>query len=232
MASESNAYERFNEAKVKSLTGGNRIYCAFKHRDHFGYRPMFKIWLSSNQPINADPDDDAVWARIRAISFPKSRLGAEDKRLKRALQSKAALRGLLAWAVAGAVRWYALGSAGLPELASGVAIKAEHRSENDHVAMWLSECAVTVFDKLTEKAEALSTGHKAAAKAAHAAATKIGETLAANEQLYASYESWCKRNGVIAKKQKGLTQALKHKGFVSTPTRKVRWHPCSWHLGH
>ncbi|MEZ4707593.1 MAG: phage/plasmid primase, P4 family [Caldilineaceae bacterium] len=28
-ASESNAYERFNEAKIKALTGGNNVYCAF-----------------------------------------------------------------------------------------------------------------------------------------------------------------------------------------------------------
>jgi len=39
-ASESNTYERFNEAKVKSLTGGNEVYCAFKHQTHFAYRPQ------------------------------------------------------------------------------------------------------------------------------------------------------------------------------------------------
>lgn len=35
LASESNAYERFNKAKVKMLTGGNEVYCAFKHQTHF-----------------------------------------------------------------------------------------------------------------------------------------------------------------------------------------------------
>ena len=82
LASESNQYERFNEAKLKAITGGDAISCAFKHHDAFTYRPQFKVWLSSNQPVNADPDDEAVWGRIRVISFPHSHLGREDKTLK------------------------------------------------------------------------------------------------------------------------------------------------------
>jgi hypothetical protein len=35
-ASESNTYERFNEAKIKALTGGgNEVYCAFKQTQSF-----------------------------------------------------------------------------------------------------------------------------------------------------------------------------------------------------
>ena len=139
-ASESNTYERFNEAKVKAITGGNQIYCAFKHKTHFGYRPQFKVWLSSNQPANADPDDDAVWGRLRMIEFPHSHLGAEDKRLKQRMRSRAVLEGVLAWAVAGAMRWYALGSAGLSEPASSVALKAQQRGDLDNVGAWLEEC--------------------------------------------------------------------------------------------
>mgnify|MGYP003377264780 CR=1 FL=1 len=94
-ASESNAYERFNEAKVKALTGGDEVYCAFKHRQFFSYRPAFKIWLLSNQPVNADPDDDAVWGRVRLVHFPKSHLGEEDKTLKERMKDPANLRGIL-----------------------------------------------------------------------------------------------------------------------------------------
>jgi putative DNA primase/helicase len=142
-ASESNAYERFNEAKVKSITGGSEVYCAHKHRDFFGYRPQYKIWLSSNQEVNADPDDDAVWSRIRVVEFPNSHLGSEDKELKSRLRSDEALAGLLAWAVAGAVRWYSMLPKGLPELASSAATKAAHRELVDNVAAWLSENTTT-----------------------------------------------------------------------------------------
>jgi putative DNA primase/helicase len=141
-ASESNSYERFNEAKVKSITGGSEVYCAHKHKDFFGYRPQYKIWLSSNEPVNADPDDDAVWSRIRVIEFPNSRLGSEDKTLKTRLRTPEALAGLLSWAVEGAVRWYRLAPHGLPELSSSAAIKAEHRELVDNIGAWLAENTV------------------------------------------------------------------------------------------
>lgn len=184
LASESNAYERFNEAKVKALTGGNEIYCAFKHRNHFGYRPQFKIWLSSNQPVNADPDDDAVWGRIRVIEFPTSHLDREDKSLKARMKSPEVLEGVLAWAVEGARKWYALDSAGLPELATSKDIKTQHREALDHVQAWIDEYC------------------------------KTGNYFSTIADLYRSYENWCKENGVTKKQQTGLSKSLKRKGFA------------------
>lgn len=192
-ASESNAYERFNEAKVKALTGGNEVYCAFKHRSHFSYRPQFKIWLSSNQPVNADPNDDAVWGRLRIIEFPYSYLGQEDKSLKATMKSPTVLEGVLAWAVQGAMRWYQLGTGGLRELDCSIRIKAEQRAELDTVQAWLEECCV------------------------------LGEQyFTANGALYPSYRLWCEVNGVEPKKQKGLTQSLERKGLRKHRTERAR----------
>lgn len=184
-ASESNAYERFNEAKVKALTGGNEVYCAFKHRDHFSYRPSFKIWLSSNQPVNADPDDDAVWGRIRVIEFPHSQLGKEDKSLKQRMRADEMLKGVLAWSVAGSVAWYQLGQKGLPEIDQSRLVKDSHRNELDAIQSFIDECCV------------------------------IGSAyFIAQDRLYPVYEQWCKNSGIEPKKSKGLTQSLKKKGFV------------------
>ena len=183
-ASESNAYERLNEAKVKAITGGNEIYCAHKHRAHFNYRPQFKVWLSSNQPVNADPDDEAVWGRLRLIEFPHSHLGAEDKLLKQRMRSKSVLEGVLAWAVQGAMRWYALGGAGLSEPATSVAIKTEQREQLDAAGMWIEEVCDLGAHYFT-----------------------------ATSALYQSYEAWCKSNGVEAKRHKGFSLALQRKGY-------------------
>ena len=193
LASESNAYERFNEAKVKMLTGGNEVYCAFKHQTHFAYKPQYKIWLSSNQPVNADPDDDAVWGRLRVIEFPHSHLGKEDKALKQRMKSPAMLQSLLAWAVEGAMRWYQLGSRGLPELAYSASLKADQRSDLDNVQAWLEEC--------TERGEAYFTP---------------------NKEIYPSYRLWCEINGIEPKKQKGLAQALQRKGCTPHRTERTR----------
>lgn len=184
-ASESNAYERFNEAKVKALTGGNEIYCAFKHRDHFSYRPQFKIWLSSNQPVNADPDDDAVWGRIRLLEFPNSHLGDEDKSLKHSMKTATILEGVLAWAVHGSIAWYQLGQKGLPEIEQSRTAKDSHRNDNDHTQAFIDECCL------------VGTAY-----------------FIAQDRLFPKYEAWCELNGVEPKKQKGLTQSLKKKGFL------------------
>lgn len=188
-ASESNQYERFNEAKVKLVTGGDKIQCSFKHKTPFSYRPKYKIWLSSNQPVNADPDDDAVWGRLRVVKFPHSYLGNENKSLKQQMRTPAVMRGILAWAVLGAIRWYQLGNSGLPELQSSMAEKKEHREALDNVQSWLSECAELADNGFT-----------------------------ANADLYLSYERWCKNNGVEPKKQKGLSQSLIRKGLKDDRT--------------
>ena len=188
-AAESNSYERFNEAKLKSLTGGNEVYCAFKHRNHFNYRPQFKIWLSSNEPVNAAPDDEAVWGRIRTIEFPHSYLGKEDKTLKRRMRSPEVLKGVLVWAAIGAQLWYKLEATGLTELESSSTLKKHHRKELDVVGMWLDESALLPDD---------TTGFTSVA------------------DLYASYKSWCEKNGHSPKMMKGLSQSLLRKGLAIT----------------
>lgn len=193
LASESNSYERFNEAKVKRVTGGNEVYCAFKHHSHFNYRPQYKIWLSSNQPINADPDDDAVWGRLRLVEFPNSYLGKEDTNLKRRMKSPAMLSAVLAWAVAGAMRWYALDGKPLPETPTGSGRKAEQREDLDYVQAWLNEERPFQID-----------------------------AFVASSKLYDSYLNWCKANGVEPKKAKGLGQSMTRKGYRQDRTRNGR----------
>lgn len=184
LASESEKNERFNGPMVKSITGGNKIYCAFKHKEHFNYRPQFKIWLSSNLPVNADPDDDAVWGRVRVITFPNSHLGKENKSLKDEMKSQANLEGVLAWAVEGAIDWYKLRkNGGLPELDSNAQVKQQQRDELDEVQNWIDECCVDA-------------------------------PFTAFKPLYQSYERWCDENGVSAKHKRGLTQALRRKGYT------------------
>jgi len=181
-ASESTKYQSFNTAKIKQLTGGNYIRCAFKHKDHFTYRPQFKIWLASNHPVNADPDDEAVWYRVRVIPFPNSYAEKEDKALKAQLQEPGNLRGVLRWAVEGARKWYALDRhQGIQTPAIVKDATDEAQNGVDFVQQWLDECTTK---------------------------TDNDEDYVTSQVLYIRYEQWCKNNGVMPKHQSGLTQAL------------------------
>lgn len=201
-ASESRQYERFNEAKVKQITGGDSVSCAFKHRDHFTYTPQFKIWLSSNHPVNADPDDDAVWGRIRVVQFPNSYLGKEDKGLKTNMQSDEMMEAVLAWAVVGAQRWYSLGKSGLPEMSSGEQVKQQQREELDTIQMWIDDCC-----RVHNMPAGVSIDYEEWCKS-------NGKWFS-SATLYQSYSTWCNENGVESKKHKGFTQTLVRKGFPS-----------------
>ncbi len=190
VASESNRHHELNAARIKTLTGGDHISCALKYHDTFTFRPQFKIWLVSNFPVNADVDDDAAWYRLRVIEFPHSHAGAEDKRLKLRLRRDVNLRGVLRWAVEGARAWYA-SPTGLVTPDAVTLATAVQREALDYVQSWLDECCTT---------------HPGA--------------WTSNELLYQSYAAWCKDNGVTPRAQRGLSTALRGKGYTTGAQRK------------
>lgn len=192
-ASESKKNQRLNAPKVKSLTGGNLIYCSFKRKDHFLYRPQYKIWLTSNHPVNADVDDDAVWGRLRCLRFPHSRLGQEDKSLKERMKSPDNLEAVLAWAAIGARRWYQTRGEGMPTPDLIQQITNAVREEQDYVRQWMEEC-ISRTDK---------------------------DCYLTNPEVYESYREWCEDNGVTPKKKASLTQALNSKGIEGPTVKKI-----------
>lgn len=191
-ASESQKSQALNPAKIKQLTGGDHITCCFKHRNFFSYRPQFKVWMLSNHPVNGDPEDDALWGRVRVIAFPNSFLGKEDKTKKARLKESDVLSGVLYWAVQGAIKWYALGAAGLSTPQQVKETTNAHRADLDYVQQWLDECTDDNDDE---------------------------DSWVANEDVIASYTEWCRNNNVqYPKGPKGLAQSLKAKGYeVSKP---------------
>ena len=201
IASESNKYQSLNSGKIKSLTGGNEVYCALKRRDHFSYRPQYKMWLVSNHPVNADVDDDALWYRIRVLEFPNSFADKEDTSLKLRMKTSDNLSGVFAWAVEGAKRWFMLGSHGLGPVTPAIVTDTtkKQRSELDYVQAWIDECC--------EYSPTWWT---------------------ANEDIYRSYRNWCTDNGVEAKRIRAYILSLKAKGFIvavqkifTTPTGRT-----------
>ena len=182
-ASESSRNTALNPAVVKSITGGDDIFCAMKYRDHFSYRPRYKLWLTSNWPLNIDYLDDAAWHRVHVIEFPNSHSNHEDKGLKERLKQPANLRGVLAWIVEGAVRWYE-SDKGLIVPDSVKLTKEKHRAELDTVQIFVDEC-------LRE-----ATGYR----------VSYG-------QLYAEYTYWCERNGISPLGHRMLNKALEARGY-------------------
>jgi putative DNA primase/helicase len=178
-ASESNKYQSLNPAKVKALTGGNRVNCAFKYGKPFSYKPIYTVWLSSNHEINADPEDNALWGRLRAINFPNSRLGNEDKSLKRRMLETENLEFVLAWLVEGAYQWYKLEGRGLQMPTIVHQHTEQQRNAQDSIAMWLEECCELDPQYWTP-----------------------------NARIRVSYENWCEETGHEPKKANSFSKSL------------------------
>lgn len=105
-ASESKDTDWLDSAKIKLLSGGNWLRAAYKGRDLFEFRPQFTVMLTSNEPPRMKAEDSAAWYRLRALEFPISKAGSENKRLKELLREPRNLEGILYWIIEGAIRWY------------------------------------------------------------------------------------------------------------------------------
>lgn len=197
-ASESNRYKGMNEEVVKSVTGNDPLHVAKKHRPHFQLIWKAKVWLTSNWPVNADVDDQAVWTRLRVIRFPHSFVGKEDKLLKAKLRSPEGLQGVLAWAVQGAMEWYALEEHGLKTPDVVAAEAARHRAQLDTIGQFIAENCFIDLETRNEKGK-LSTA-------------EVGS------KVYQAYESWCTDQEHEAKRsRKQFTVSLSTRGVEVEP---------------
>ena len=134
---EANDGLRLNEAKLKTLSGNDRISARFLHGEFFTFQPVAKFVLAMNHKPIAKDDSPGFWDRIRLVpflhTFPQ---GARDETLQATL-IKTEGEGILAWAVEGCLRWQATG---LPKPASVVEATAEYQADSDQLSEFLMTC--------------------------------------------------------------------------------------------
>src|SRR5262249_35693849 len=68
-ASEAGEGVQLAEARVKELTGRDRVPARFLHREWFEFCPEFKLWLATNHKPVIRGTDKAIWDRIRLVPF-------------------------------------------------------------------------------------------------------------------------------------------------------------------
>lgn len=94
-----------DEAKVKALTGGDRIKARVMRGNFFEIDPTWKLILATNYKPRIQGTDEGIWRRVHLLPFTVTISEAErDSRLIEKLRDEAS--GVLAWAVQGALRWF------------------------------------------------------------------------------------------------------------------------------
>jgi len=124
------------EAKIKQLTGGDRVVARFLRQEFFEFKPVCKIILDSNYLPRIRGSDRGIWRRIRVVRCKVPIPEAErDRRLAAKLVEEAS--GILAWIVRGAIEWQ---RDGLGEPEPVAAALEEYRSEMDDIGRFMEEC--------------------------------------------------------------------------------------------
>lgn len=135
LASEANEGQRFDEARLKEITGGDTITCRQLYRELFSYRPQFKLWLRTNAKPEVRGTNTGIWRRFRLIPFNVTIPEAErDGGLADKLAAE--LPGVFNWAVEGCLSWQ---QEGLNSPAAVQAATEEYRAESDTLAAFLTE---------------------------------------------------------------------------------------------
>ena len=126
------------EARIKSLTGGDKISARVMRGNPFEFLPVFKLWIAGNhQPVLRNPDP-AMRRRLHLVPLtfvpPKP-----DPTLAEALRVE--LPGILAWALEGCAAWQRHGLNPPPVVTEAT---AAYFSDQDGIAAWIAERCKTV----------------------------------------------------------------------------------------
>ena len=134
-ASETGSAHRLEESLVKQVTGSEPVTARFLFHDEFEFVPRFKLTLSTDHKPTITGTDHGIWRRIRLIPFDVTIPDEEqDHELTAKLRDE--MPGILAWMVAGGLRWRAEGLAVPDEVRSAT---AEYQLEMDPLADFLAE---------------------------------------------------------------------------------------------
>ena len=140
VASETPKTRKWNEARVKLLTGGGRISARFMNGNFFDFPMTAKLVVYGNELPILTSLDDAWRDRMLFLYFNQQFTG---KRAIKGLKEDLIARegpGILAWAAQGSVTWYAEGLVVPPEI---TAATNAYMAEQDVRGRWLAECIDT-----------------------------------------------------------------------------------------
>ena len=151
VGSELSEGKRFNESRVKRLTGGDPISARFMGKDNFTFDPTHTLVLLANTKPSLRIVDQAMKARMHLVMFNVF-LPEEERDPELPDKLAAEYGGILQWQIHGCLDWQRLG--GLKPPQSVIDATNEYLIGEDNVAQWLTdntepEKSVMKFTKLS-----------------------------------------------------------------------------------
>jgi P4 family phage/plasmid primase-like protien len=160
--------DKFDEARVKLLTGGDRIKARRMRQDFFSFEPTHHLWLLGNHRPEVGTGGFAFWRRMRLIPF--ERVVSDNRKIDNLADILVTEEGpgILGWLIDGARRYLA-GDKDLTGPARVRIATTAYAETEDHTGRFFGECC-----------------------------TLAPELRAEQAGLYAAYKTWCQNEGAPA----------------------------------
>ncbi len=126
---------RWDEPKIKLLTGGDRIPARYMRQDYFEYVPQFKLFIAGNHKPGLSSVDEAIRGRLKLLPFTVT-IPESERDLGLADKLREEWPGILQWGIDGCLAWQLKGLR-TPET---VRVATDvYLDEEDEISQWIED---------------------------------------------------------------------------------------------
>jgi putative DNA primase/helicase len=135
-ATETEEGKRWDEPRIKALTGRDPIQARFMRQDFFEFLPQFKLVIGGNHRPGLRTVDEAIRRRMNLIRCAAV-ISKDERDTELAEKLKMEWAGILTWMIEGCIEWQ---RDGLKPPAAVTASTDEYLEVEDAFGNWLEEC--------------------------------------------------------------------------------------------
>jgi putative DNA primase/helicase len=136
VAQETEKGRAWDEVKIKTLTGGDKITARFMRQDFFDFVPTFKLWIHGNHKPRLNNVDEAMRRRMLLLPFTVQ-IPENERDPDLADKLKAEWPAILRWMLDGCLEWMEIGLAP-PKCVTDAT--NEYFEDQDLIKQWLEDC--------------------------------------------------------------------------------------------
>jgi putative DNA primase/helicase len=135
VAQETEKGRRWDETKIKTMTGGDKMTARFMRCDFFDFVPKFKLWVVGNHKPRLDNVDEAMRRRMLLVPFTVQ-IPPEQRDPELPAKLKAEWPAILRWMMDGCTEWQRIGLAP-PKIVTDAT--DEYFDDQDTIKQWLED---------------------------------------------------------------------------------------------